>query len=214
MEFFNDMRNDEDLGFFYLIYLFIVIPFLAFFDSVRSIGTTSEIPYDASHVPTFYAPDPQVSKEDFTLFLFVLPPVASIFGAIHLIAWHFYFPSHVEQLLWRIGSLTITALPLAVVAFDLFLFILTFIDYIRSKLPQGFSIHFPDLNISIPGILKMVGACVTGALFLIGAFLGGASLVGYMVARLLLLTEAVILLRQQPESAFYAISWSYFLPHL
>jgi len=45
-------------------------------------------------------------------------------------------------------------------------------------------------------------------------FLAGAGLVAYMLARLLLLTQAIMLLRKQPESAFYAINWTNFLPHI
>lgn len=51
-------------------------------------------------------------------------------------------------------------------------------------------------------------------LFTIGAFLAGTGLVAYMLARLLLLTQAIILLRKQPESAFYAINWADFLLHI
>ena len=51
---------------------------------------------------------------------------------------------------------------------------------------------------------NMLGAIVV--------FLGGAALVAYMLARLLLLTQAIMLLRKQPESAFYAIDWADFLP--
>ena len=38
--------------------------------------------------------------------------------------------------------------------------------------------------------------------------------VGYMVARLVLLLQAVALLREQPASAFYVIDWTRFLPHV
>ena len=203
MEFLNEKREElnfpghEYLWFLYLpIYLFIIIPILSLFKSLVSITATSEIPYRASHVPTFYAPEPHdVDYLTTKLFLVVLPPVASIFGAMHLIAWQFHFPSHVEQLLWRIGSLTITALPL--VFFTLVL--CAFIWYILDKLHEEFGIRFPDLNISIPRNLITVVGYMLGCIV---AFLGGASLVGYMLARLLLLTEAIVLLRQQPENAF------------
>jgi hypothetical protein len=39
--------------------------------------------------------------------------IATIFGAIHCVAWSFQFLSHTEQLLWRIASLSITCLPMA-----------------------------------------------------------------------------------------------------
>ncbi|KIM71355.1 hypothetical protein PILCRDRAFT_82877 [Piloderma croceum F 1598] len=42
--------------------------------------------------------------------------VASIFGAVHCIAWSFQFPSHAEKILWRICSMCITCLPWPVFA--------------------------------------------------------------------------------------------------
>ena len=40
--------------------------------------------------------------------------VTMVFGGIHCIAWSFAFPSSTEQLLWRISSIAITGIPLAV----------------------------------------------------------------------------------------------------
>ncbi|KAG2369196.1 hypothetical protein BDR07DRAFT_1199514, partial [Suillus spraguei] len=37
-----------------------------------------------------------------------------IFGGIHCVAWNFTFPSHQEQLLWRISAVAITCAPLVV----------------------------------------------------------------------------------------------------
>ena len=111
-----------------------------------------------------------------------------LFGALHCIGWNFDFPTHIEQLLWRIGSLAITAIPSILFVF-------------------GLMIQFGD-DFSFES--EMLGAMVVTVL----AFLIGAGLIGYMLARLLLLTQAVVLLRKQPESAFYAINWAYFLPHI
>ena len=37
--------------------------------------------------------------------------VGTCFGAIHCIAWDFYFPTNIEILFWRISSVVITAVP-------------------------------------------------------------------------------------------------------
>ena len=49
-----------------------------------------------------------------------------------------------------------------------------------------------------------------GLIFLIAGFL---QLLFYVLARLTLLVEAIVLLRQQPATAFQAINWSTFIPH-
>ena len=40
--------------------------------------------------------------------------VPGLFGAIHCLGWNSHFPSHVEQLLWRISALVVTLLPFAI----------------------------------------------------------------------------------------------------
>ena len=52
--------------------------------------------------------------------------VTMVFGGIHCIAWSFAFPSPTEQLLWRISSIAITGLPLAVASI---MFIADKLDY-------------------------------------------------------------------------------------
>ena len=150
------------------------------------IATTNGIVYRSAHVPTFYAPN-TVSDDSGILIGFVLPVVAMLFGALHCVGWNFDFPTHIEQFLWRIGSLAITAIPSMLFVF-------------------GLMTKCTGLDIGSEMLCVMV---VT-----VGGFLVGAGLIGYMLARLLLLTQAIVLLRDQPESAFYAINWAYFLPHI
>ena len=45
-------------------------------------------------------------------------------------------------------------------------------------------------------------------------FLAVFGLIAYMLARTSLLVQAVVLLREQPESAFYVVDWTRFLPHV
>jgi len=259
--------------FFPIFCVIVAIGFLAV--SLIQIANTTELEDDdATSVPTFYAPPLGSSGDaDALMFLTALPLVAVVFGALHLIAWQFHFPSHVEQLLWRIGSLVITAIPavplvveiilviLFIVGVIIFFFInfildvvgptLThFLKLVKERLPSltPFLKSFKErLSLFIPesvkkilrtvveiifGIAEIITSLISFLFFVsvvvvvfvltvplsvaaVAALVGfAAGLVGYMFARLLLLTQAVVLLREQPESAFYEISWIRFWPHI
>jgi len=204
-EFLNNQRYKLDFpGHTYLWFLYL--PILWFFiNLVMALGSrltdiaNSSTVNDASDVPTFYAPKTNSSADGGLLFGIILPVVAAIFGALHCIAWNFHFPSDIEQLLWRIGSLTITLIPLASACI---VFIIAVLGSLLNFLKEKYHLRF-----SSPEYVEAV-------LLAISMFVGGAALVAYMLARLLLLTQAIMLLRKQPETAFYAINWANFLPHI
>ncbi|PVF91973.1 hypothetical protein CPB86DRAFT_830300 [Serendipita vermifera] len=54
--------------------------------------------------PTFYVGSP-AEKSDMRDPIIVSSVVGTVFGAIHCIAWSYPFPSHVEQVLWRLSSI-------------------------------------------------------------------------------------------------------------
>jgi len=183
------------LWFFYLpIYWFIWIPFEALAIALYAIMETDNID-SPSYVPTFYAPTP--SGNSGTLLLIVLILTSTIFGVLHCMGWDFHFPSHAEQLLWHIGSLAITLL-------STILFTILALSYIHHVIEDRYRIS----------ILNTMPSAMQDIILGISAFFRGASLIAYMAARVLLLTLAVVLLRKQPESAFYAINWANFLPHI
>ncbi|KAH4119838.1 hypothetical protein HBH64_141750 [Parastagonospora nodorum] len=41
--------------------------------------------------------------------------ISLAFGAVHIVAWNFHFPSPTEQLLWRISSIGVTTVPVLIV---------------------------------------------------------------------------------------------------
>jgi len=185
----------NSLWFIYLLcYWLFYVPWATLTKALSAIGDTHDV-YRLTHVPTFYAPR---VEDPWLLFTILLPIAAVIFGGLHCIGWNFHFPTHVEQLLWRIGSLAITLLP-----------------------------SVPPI---IMGIVWLVSRCIRSAersggngggggrmdtaIDVMVIFLIGLLLIPYISARILLLTQAIVLLRKQPESAFYAIVWSKFLPHV
>lgn len=82
-----------------------VRPFIVF----CKMGVGEEMWPEAKRVPSFYPG--KLTMSDGWLGGLVGSVVATVFGAIHCIAWSFPFPSHMQQMLWRISSLYITCTP-------------------------------------------------------------------------------------------------------
>jgi len=203
-----DFAGDTHLWYLYLpIIWFFINPFKALAKPLFGIATTKTIVDNSAHVPTFYAPITTSSVNGpLILVYFVLPVVAVLFGGLHCIGWNFDFPSHTEQLLWRIASLAITSIPAAPLVVGL---IVVPIISLHNSLERRYD---SDTVPSAP--LPETAEVLAAMLVTVGGFLVGAGIIAYMLARLLLLTQAVVLLRKQPESAFYAINWADFLPHI
>lgn len=64
----------------------------------------------AQSVPTFYSGKLDYNTERHATL--AASAIATLFGAIHCIAWPFAFESDTEKYIWRISSLTITCIPL------------------------------------------------------------------------------------------------------
>src|SRR6266511_3399502 len=88
------------------IIILIYIISLLFWDVVY----TTSIPADATHVSTFYTPDPKIGEDHIAaLVLF-----GGFFGIIHILGYFFTsFPLPVERNVWLVASLVITVMPLA-----------------------------------------------------------------------------------------------------
>ena len=64
----------------------------------------------AKRVPILYAGVLSSSNADKNSNL-LFAAVGIVFGAIHCIAWSYSFPSHVEQILWRVSCIVIMGVP-------------------------------------------------------------------------------------------------------
>ncbi|PBK80287.1 hypothetical protein ARMGADRAFT_949790 [Armillaria gallica] len=79
--------------------------------------------------------------------------IGSLFGAIHCVAWSFYFPSHAEMMLWHLSSITVliglfpvsvflrawrddktSALPFILICISVFMMIVAIILYIVARI--------------------------------------------------------------------------------
>ena len=97
---------------------------------------------------------------------------ASLFGALHCIAWNFTFPSHIDQIMWQVSSIITTGAPL------LFVFSATII-----KISP------------LTGITSDITAILGGAIFLI-------FVPCFIIARMFILVEVFRSLGFQPSQAF------------
>ena len=107
-----------------------------------------------------------------------------IFGGLHCIGWDFTYPTVFEKNLWRASSLAITAIPIIVAPID-------------------FVLENYKLNEEFKTVVRLVlDLFMTILLFF------------YVPARLSLIAQAFALLRDQPSTAFIAVDWTKYIPHI
>ncbi|KAF8809929.1 hypothetical protein BYT27DRAFT_6509255 [Phlegmacium glaucopus] len=152
-----------------------------------SMSGSTSIPNHSERVHTFYARSLDPATKE--LLSVGGGFIAAIFGAIHCIAWHFPFPTHIEQNIWRASSLVAAIAPNAFTLFPMLV-------EIESSTMQE------DYDWRIAGILRtLVMVCFLGTLI-------------YFPARLYLLVEACLSLRSLSPRALENVKWTSFIPHL
>lgn len=120
----------------------------------------------------------------------VLALITTIFGAIHLIAWDFGFPTPQEQLLWRISAMSITVVPV-------YMFI-----------GRAGAVAIIDRVCTGPGLMRrLLLVLATCTSTLPGALL-------YILARDGLIILAAMELRRLPYGAYQTVSWTSLIPHI
>lgn len=115
------------------------------------------------------------------------------YGAIHATAWHGYFPSRVEALLWRASSICIASSGLTWILINL---LARSFPWFKSYWEQVERLRAHWTSLVSLGVL--------------------ASLCGfaYLLARVYLVVESFISLRKLPASAFGTVDWTQLVPHL
>ncbi|KAF5308981.1 hypothetical protein D9758_018415 [Tetrapyrgos nigripes] len=124
-----------------------------------------------------------LKKDPWHLYVSVIS-IAVIFGAIHCIPWAFTFPSHTEQIMWRVCALGVTCLPvLGIVLISIILIIDELLGSTWCSELLGISIV-----ISFP--------------------------IFYGIARITLIILALMELRALPTSAHQTVEWTTLIPHI
>ena len=149
-----------------------------------------------------------VLRDTLALFLYLLRffiPLTSAYGGIHLSAWNFEFPSRIESVIWRIACFIIMGSSFALVAVRGVVKIYKDVDSYfyqkREQLPP-FSRYRRVLN--LPASFIKIGVRSFAELLLLC----------YAAARLYLVVESFVSLRQVPIGVYAAVPWVQNIPHV
>ncbi|KAK3996556.1 hypothetical protein QBC44DRAFT_304066 [Cladorrhinum sp. PSN332] len=150
-------------------------------------------PRPIRRIPNDYTPPPQSIW--LACFGWALSPLHC---AIHVGGWDFPFPTQTEQFVWRASCSVLLVVS----------FLGGLLDVVTVK--PGL-----DFTISLMGIWEKTTTCPESRFKRWGLDLPATvCAVGYVVARLMLLLEAVVTLRSMPSSAYRTVAWTNYLPHL
>jgi hypothetical protein len=142
----------------------------------------------SANVPTFYSGRPK-QGQDFWLSAFIASAIGTVFGAILCIPWSYSFTSHAEQLLWRVSSVIMVAIPL--------------VTFTLSK--AVFSGEVGESLLHKIVLRIFVIAVPIGLIFCV---------LIYVVARVTMFVLAFKTLASLPAQALHTIPWTKWIPHI
>ncbi|KAF9480162.1 hypothetical protein BDN70DRAFT_640829 [Pholiota conissans] len=154
-------------------------------DMAEFAGRSNIVEDTQECVHSFYAMN--TSDTESNWIVGIVSVIGIIFGGIHCMGWSFLFPTRVEAVVWQVASVIVTTVP-----------VLMAVSVVSQSMctPQTFclEVFFEDP--------KEVLATV--------AIYFGSPL--YIIARLVLLIEALVALRYLPGEALLEVRWAPFLP--
>ncbi|USP76876.1 hypothetical protein yc1106_04150 [Curvularia clavata] len=123
----------------------------------------------------------------------VLWGASMAYGAIHVAAWDYFFPTPLEQLFWRMSSVWVTFCAAFWLVTNLLAHVFPFIDTIW--------IAYNKRSLGLFSTLIITFLCV----------LCGVS---YITSRIYIVVEAFISIREVPRGVYETPTWSQVFPHL
>ncbi|KAF8170575.1 hypothetical protein BJ912DRAFT_1047864 [Pholiota molesta] len=166
----------------------IVTIFARLGDMAEFAGRSNTIKENEEKVHPFYALN--TSDKESNRIVGAVSIIGIIFGGIHCAGWDFLFPTHAEEITWQVASVVVTGVPCLMVI---------------SVLSQ--SIFFQTETFCLERFFEDLKDVSTTIAIYFGLPI-------YIVARLVLLTEAAIALRNLPPGALLEVQWTSFLPHV
>lgn len=145
-----------------------------------------------------------------------------VFGACHLLAWNYIFPSTAERVLWRVMSISCTVLPMVLLIVD------NLSDWLNGRLMRTAKPvvneknglrsslnHSSKQGTTIAGSILRTGINCFEALYsgLTSETTSRIVLYLYTFMRLYLLIAILISLRLVPANVYTTVDWSRYIPH-
>jgi hypothetical protein len=115
------------------------------------------------------------------------------YGGLHVAAWDSYFPSNIEKWMWRSSSICITS--------SAFTWLMINLLALESKSIDAYWDRIVALKARLPSYIIIGSLC----------FICGTA---YVIARIFLVLEAFISIRQLPIAAYKTPDWTQLIPHL
>jgi hypothetical protein len=169
-------------------------------------------------------------------FTFALIMLTASYGGVHLAAWHFNFPTTTEKWLWHSSCIYVASYAGSILLIDFLVRCMTRGERGEWRSKRGS--HWWNIKVATAGadedlcecafcavrklvylrdtwripllrILEWLGI-VSGALYLLLLTVGTPA---YILARIFLLIESFISLRNVPIGVYAAVPWSNYIPH-
>ena len=115
------------------------------------------------------------------------------YGAIHVSAWNYFFPTYAEHLLWRLSSVWVTFCAAFWLVVHLLAYFFPFVDRVWVAYNE-----------------RRLGWAGTGVITLLCILCG----VSFIASRAYLVVEAFVSVRIVPEGVYNTPSWAEVFPHL
>jgi len=159
-------------------------------------GSTYSIPHVTELVQSHaldWPNDGLIRRTQSLIMGMVLWGASCAYGAIHVAAWNYFFPSEIEQLFWRLSSVWVTFCAAFWLVTNLLAYVFPFIDTIWVAYNKR------SLDWLSTAVITLL--CI----------LCGAS---YIVSRAYIVVEAFVSIRSVPKGVYDTPAWSQVFPHL
>ena len=144
-----------------------------------------------------------------------------VFGACHLLAWNYGFPSEAERILWRVMSIACTVIPMLQLVVDMSPTWLvgkkrqaTSIPEKTSRLESATNHSGREQHVRSHWFARFGTAILSAITSAIASY--ACSMIvqhTYLILRIYLVVAIFISFRSVPESVYKTVDWSVYIPH-